>query len=407
MNAELMFEACSYIDETLLAKSEKRRPNLRILASVAASIAAILLGTSLLFIKYTPIHQEVISCYPDNLWTITYNQTSVTADESASLKNNYFCLYGETLNAKELNTIAPDLGSSDIRYSGHSTFGPSGLEWVEVEITDPTLPSVTVQLSEKEIPNLCYSPDTVVSQVGGEDGVCVVAYETSEGEVVALNLTFQLNDRLHIKLFSNGSRKLESQMKQRFSDIIACYVIDKKDLTLDFITSNGIPNIRREELSFSEAQKDEDFGGYFLKELPQGFVGESVIRIYHPENDGLHGLWTQNYSYLDWKVSRLKEADKARLTSVRDVENYDLDLYPIPRAESVPDELREMVDNPIFRIEELTLDVVQKRSYRIADAGDTDGERMHFSVLFDDVVVEVSAKGVSSGWIYEQLITLK
>jgi hypothetical protein len=74
-------------------------------------------------------------------------------------------------------------------------------------------------------------------------------------------------------------------------------------------------------------------------------------------------------SYISWEVSLLKDNDKTRITHVTDTKNYDLALYPIPRADSVPDELREIVDNPIFLIDELTLDTVRARSYEVSDSG--------------------------------------
>ncbi len=105
--------------------------------------------------------------------------------------------------------------------------------------------------------------------------------------------------------------------------------------------------------------------------------------------------WTKGMGYINWRVSLLEDHDKTRITSVADKKHYDLSLYPIPRADSVPDDLREIVDNPIFLSEELTLEVVQTRAYEISDAGDEPGHRMRFSVLYGDILVEISAKGVS------------
>lgn len=70
-------------------------------------------------------------------------------------------------------------------------------------------------------------------------------------------------------------------------------------------------------------------------------------------------------------------------------------LYPIPRADSVPEALWKIVDRPIFYIEELTLEVVKARSYRISEAGGSDGWRMSFGVLYDDVLVELTTKGIT------------
>ena len=92
---------------------------------------------------------------------------------------------------------------------------------------------------------------------------------------------------------------------------------------------------------------------------------------------------------LSWNISAYDEKDSTRLTSVAQTENYDLSLYPIPRAESVPEELREIVDNPIFDANELTLETVYMRAYKVDEAGDVDGWRMAFSVKYGDVIVEV------------------
>ena len=78
-------------------------------------------------------------------------------------------------------------------------------------------------------------------------------------------------------------------------------------------------------------------------------------------------------------------------------------MYPIPRADSVPKELREIVDNPIFDANELTLEAVYKRAYK---AGDTDEWRMEFSVKYNDVIVEVRTNGVEPEWVYQQLMKL-
>lgn len=102
-------------------------------------------------------------------------------------------------------------------------------------------------------------------------------------------------------------------------------------------------------------------------------------------------------------VTPYTEADACHLTGVYEPENYDLSLYPIPRADSVPEELREIVDDSIFDAEALTLEAVYRRAYKVSDEGDTDGWRMQFSVRYDDVIIAISSKGVEPEWLYEQL----
>lgn len=164
-----------------------------------------------------------------------------------------------------------------------------------------------------------------------------------------------------------------------------------------------VPQLRDERLEFDEARADADFGEYIPLVLPQGFVFEDALRFINQEQNALFVTWTKGMGYINWRASLLNSNDRARITSIADRKNYDLALYPIPRADSVPEELREIVDNPIFLIDELALGVVQSRTYEIADVGDESDERMHFSVLYGDVLIELNVKGASAGAIFNIL----
>ena len=126
------------------------------------------------------------------------------------------------------------------------------------------------------------------------------------------------------------------------------------------------------------------------------------------EVNHLEVCWTKNYETFTWRISsKLIEWHTSRITSVADTKNYDLSLYPIPRGDSVPEELWEIVDRPIFLFEELTLDAVRMRAYSVSDAGDGSGPRMEFGVLYGDILVEVNVKGVSPEKIFEMLSEVK
>ncbi len=144
-------------------------------------------------------------------------------------------------------------------------------------------------------------------------------------------------------------------------------------------------------------------GAYLPTERPDGFFFESASSHAY----GYSAIWYCGYNELDWYVRDYEESDAVRITDIEDIKNYDLSLYPIPWAESVPEELMEIVDNPIFRAEELTLDAVYARAYKIDDIGDEAGYRMRFSVLYGDKLVTIASKGVDPDWIYNQLSTIK
>jgi len=68
--------------------------------------------------------------------------------------------------------------------------------------------------------------------------------------------------------------------------------------------------------------------------------------------------------------------------------------------------LFEIVDHPIFNMDELTLEAINRRAYSINESNDTSAIRMTFGVRYGDVVVEVTTKGVSAQWIYDQLVNV-
>ncbi|MDE5589142.1 MAG: hypothetical protein K2J60_08395 [Acetatifactor sp.] len=180
-----------------------------------------------------------------------------------------------------------------------------------------------------------------------------------------------------------------------------------KHVSVESAKKEGRLRDNRETLTLQEGLETETLGAYLLAEEPRGFRLESLKRTL--EGDMLFGIWIKSGAYdeIDWKVSLYSEADAARVTAAADTRNYDLSLYSIPLCDSVPEELRQIVDHPIFSIDELTQDVVNRRAYYVNDSGDTAGARMTFGVLYGEVLVEVTTKGVSPEWVYEQLNSLK
>lgn len=215
---------------------------------------------------------------------------------------------------------------------------------------------------------------------------------------------FKLSDiAYYVEL--GGTEAEKEALKNEISEIVGLLI---KGGAADIdVFHPVIPELRNDSLNLDEAREDADFGTYIPVTLPKGFVFESAIRFINQESNLLSVNWTKGMGYISWKVSLLKDNDKTRITSVDDTKNYDISLYPIPRAESVPDELREIVDNPIFLIDELTLDTVRARSYEVLDSGDEKGHRMRFSVLYGDVLVELTAKGVSPEAMLDMLQEVK
>ena len=164
-----------------------------------------------------------------------------------------------------------------------------------------------------------------------------------------------------------------------------------------------------ETMTLEEAQLSEPFGSYMLSEAPSGFTVETIRRYQDETANYLSGLWTKgegSFDEISWRVSSYDDTMENRVTSVDDTKNYDLSLYSFPLADSVPEELFEIVDHPIFNMDELTLEAINRRAYSINESNDTSAIRMTFGVRYGDVVVEVTTKGISAQWIYDQLVNV-
>jgi hypothetical protein len=216
--------------------------------------------------------------------------------------------------------------------------------------------------------------------------------------------TFKLSDvAYYVEL--GGAEAEKEALKEEFTSLIGTLIKGgAADISVFYPI---IPELRNDRLSLDEARADADFGAYLPETPPEGFAFESATRFINQERNTLFINWTKGMGSISWRVSLLDDNDKTRITSVTNTKNYDLALYPIPRADSVPADLREIVDNPIFLIDELTVDTVRARTYEISDSGDEPGPRMRFSVLYGDILVELRVKGASPEAMFEILQQIK
>jgi len=338
---------------------------------------------------------------PHTPWTIHYNEvSSIIAANRAYIKGSFT----EPLNDAELAALMP---SADLNCFGYARFDDKG-NLLDIEMqTETTLPGSPIAVG---LTDYFFGFDYVLS--GAEvvsvcNGVEYRAYQYQLGDKVELSAYTIINDIYFAFAMEVPMENLE-QAKEEFHRVLecfACYEEGKPDLSV--IVPEEIPELMEQMFNtLAEARAEPDFGRYMPSELPAGFGEAAIYRLKFQNTNFLSALWSRGLDDLSWVVSPYTEEDAHRLTDVGDQKNYDLSLYPIPRADSVPEELREIVDDPIFKAEELSLETVYCRAYKVDDAGDTDGWRMRFSVKYGDVIVSLSAKGVEPEWVYQQLVDL-
>ena len=341
---------------------------------------------------------------PQTLFDAVYNDVDSALSASMQYVAGYF---QEELSENELNALKLTYADPWMDFSGYAGFDGEG-NLLEVRMTTPTqVPDteITVAMSQVlAVLDYIFSDGEAVSVTENTEAV-MYRWERSENEII-LEVDSVI-DGVNVSFTATSTSENESAVKKVLETLVYVYASEFDSERLSEVTAEYIPEYKDEDLSLSEAYADGDFGAYLPKKLPDGFSEESIRRYKDYQNDYLSGLWTSGLAQIEWRVYYMSEEDENRLTSVETVENYDLSLYPIPMAQSVPEELREIVSHPIFDINELTLDAVYARSRFTEELGDASGCRTSFDVCFGDVVVRISTKGVSPEWIFDALTSLK
>lgn len=171
------------------------------------------------------------------------------------------------------------------------------------------------------------------------------------------------------------------------------------DMPETVMTENGIAGqeetyaidsapIAPEEMLLSEAEirAVEELGEYLPERIPDGYVFESGSRT----GDGsVFARWSMGMDDIvitvAWYVA--DEERESRIADVSGTEAYDVHMYEIPYAQTVPEEYRQVFDNPIFLEKDFTFETVSARMKSMADSGDTDTPRGKFSVLYESGVL--------------------
>lgn len=156
------------------------------------------------------------------------------------------------------------------------------------------------------------------------------------------------------------------------------------------------------EVKQEEAYAAEPCGGYLPLSLPEGYIYENGIL--NEESGILFVTWTKGMDYISLSVSR--QESPVLLTDISRPELYDVNLYEIPYGDTVPREYWQTFNDPVFRQEDLTLELVQMRMKTVADSGDTDTPRGDFSILYEGgMLVRFNGCG-SPQSIYDMLASI-
>ena len=186
---------------------------------------------------------------------------------------------------------------------------------------------------------------------------------------------------------------------------------------LSVLADPVIPELRNDMLTLEEAQRDPDFGVFLPAYVPDRFSFDMANRWIDQQSNNLFTTWMNSenrYSneYIRWIVSKEAWYHAERFVSAGDTHKFDRSLFQPPYADTVPEEFWQIHWNPIFLAEEFTFEVLQMRALwddredrRLGDTTPT--WLINFGVLYGDVVVDVSTRGMTPEEVWEMLLPLR
>lgn len=189
------------------------------------------------------------------------------------------------------------------------------------------------------------------------------------------------------------------------TNVLVRYSAGMQLMTTSHLVPASIPAWRSESLTLEQARA-EDLGAY-LPQNPEGFSFESAWRELGQGRDWLRATWVRGMDSCSVTVSRPEEAPACM--DPGDRAWYDINLYTIPWAESVPDAIMfGGFQDPVFRVEDLTEEVVAARArWEDQDSGDTDGWRYsQFGVWYGEagVLVEYAPRGIDPADLFALIV---
>ena len=353
---------------------------------------------------------------------ITYRQETSGVAAAIALPDGSFTreLPAEQLAAllaregESLDSVLAALGWTDYALRGEAIYDGAGQLWLlTVTGQHPDGPELTLELCPGELPPTCVvTPAQETAQVNGasvsawysswdRDGdgktehVCRSEFMAGDVGVRYENVDAPFTARY-------GSTDGELGGAQKLNAMAVGRIIGRGIELKGVMTAENVPAWREESFSsLNQARQEVEFAPYLPTENMPGY-GEFYGRLSWQEGgyNDLFVRWSRGYDDVEVAVCRCSQPQYA-LADVNAPEQYDVRRYDIPWSESVPEEYRDTVYDPVFRAEDMSFSVVQARTLYRNDTGEGRKASIRLGVLHPDgTVVRYTCKGLTAEQVW-------
>lgn len=358
----------------------------------------------------------------DDVPEITYRRETGGADADIALPDGSFHreIPAEQLaslfarEGESLDSVLSALGWTDYDLRGGAIYDGEGQLWLlTVTGQHPDGPEFRLELCPGSLPPTCVV--TPAQSTVRVNGVSVSAWYGSwdrdgdgktehvcESKFMAGDVGVHYENADAPFAAQYGSADGELGGAQKLNAMAVGRIIGRGIELKGVMTAENVPAWREESFSsLNQARQEEEFAPYLPAENMSGY-GEFYGRLSWQEGS-YHDLfvrWSRGYDDVEVAVCRCPEKGCSTVDAAA-TEQYDVRRYDIPWSESVPEEYRDTVYDPVFRAEDMSFSVVQARTLYRNDTGEGRKASIRLGVLHPDgTVVRYTCKGLTAEQVW-------
>lgn len=412
MNANDLLQGLTFVDEKMINDAERTRakkPAVKFLLPIAASLAIVITASSV-WTNYRhnlPVSPNDIpppAIGDENNYTLNFNEASGQMEADIYIESHFWEALTQQQAKKTLPKIAEKYSISGLV---HYSFANEKVSFHSVDARfNVGEKDVKITIAPNDVAK-CYVIDgePALSEIEGvaiEAGLFVTDKNSRGEQNYIYYADFKIDGVAYYAEYSG-----EKGDEKFFTSVVADIVLGGKS-DLSVFANPIVPELRDDELTEKEAYSEADFGAY-LPKISNNFEFNGANRFINQDSNYLTASWSQGYNDAWVTVSKLEDYQIPQLVAPSDTELYDMSRYPIPWSESMPRDKAHIIENPIFKIEDLTLEMLQMREYVRGEQGDPSGKsvNLRFGVLYGDVLVEITTEKIGAEYLLNELQRLQ
>lgn len=294
---------------------------------------------------------------------------------------------------------------SGLDVTGRIIYDGQGVPW-QIEINGEEAESgeeLHLRLSPNMLPPECMGLELKGNTVYG---TTVGAYcrKTSEGEDGAGRWDYEAAF-LHEGEQTVGVRieflSYDSAAAQERLSRIVYYSLREDVLRVLQLSTEDIPAWRSEQPSEAEAYALPDFMDYLPAVLPEGYSFSGAWLEQGEDRYYMSVEWTCGVQYISLSIDRMP--GEVVPVNINETEAYDLRYYNSADKPEPPEKYWGIIENPIFRMEDLSEEIIVARLYTYPNETASQAD---FQVLFGDgVLIRLHCRGTAAE-IWEMLCSI-